>query len=791
MFAASSLVVAVLATYASVAVLSLSAAAPFSIVGHLPGVDALVKGIGWTQPTVDAVAKLTRFAPSGSAVFADVSLVDFGQTPVPGAQELSITNTTGKALPLHLAVTGPSAASITAQFFNSGSTDYSVPVNGSATITLTTNPVQAGPINASLEISVPHSGLAPKVVHISGAQAPEAPGPVIATPAAKGAVDLSWTPSGSVSGVAGYIVQRAPAGSSAFQQVGGLTTGTTAVDQTSTDGTYSYQVVAVATGSSALESAPGPIASATSDGTPPQAPVSVEPPPFIDSGNQGAFVVPVTLAPNSSPSDTITVTLTDPSGATATGQASGGPSTVQVTVPNAGKLAENSTVAVTATATDSVGNVSNASPPGSTIVDTVPPGDPTIPQQQDMITQANQDSYSVQILPTAPTDSTDVIHVFLTDQNGVTTQTATGSVADGVVSGVDASKLADGPISVTAWITDEAGNQSNKVPSAGVIDKEATPPAAPTSIEVLAGPNNPADVVTAASQSAVIVQLTFAAPPPAGESMVVWAAGTPTQLTADGMSTTYTLPPLDLSGLADGQYKLGVTQTDSNGNTTKTWGFHFAVDTGGPEAATSVGVPAGPNNPAGYVNAATQTAATIVAAFAAPTDPADQIALTVDGMPFGTQPGGSDQVVFSGDMSSLPDGVLQIQGTITDANGVATTFSGTLTKDTQPPPAPAAAYVVGPPPNTIAPADASCVKVAVAFNQAPDPSDTVTVSLSDGSTSVSGSAPAGDGQVLISCIDASTLSAGSIAVNVTVTDVAGNSTSVAGTTATKLPCPPS
>ena len=215
------------------------------------------------------------------------------------------------------------------------------------------------------------------------------------------------------------------------------------------------------------------------------------------------------------------------------------------------------------------------------------------------------------------------------------------------------------------------------------------------------------------------------------------------------------------------------------------------MDTGGPEAATSVGVPAGPNNPAGYVNAATQTAATIVAAFAAPTDPADQIALTVDGMPFGTQPGGSDQVVFSGDMSSLPDGVLQIQGTITDANGVATTFSGTLTKDTQPPPAPAAAYVVGPPPNTIAPADASCVKVAVAFNQAPDPSDTVTVSLSDGSTSVSGSAPAGDGQVLISCIDASTLSAGSIAVNVTVTDVAGNSTSVAGTTATKLPCPPS
>ena len=87
--------------------------------------------------------------------------------------------------------------------------------------------------------------------------------------------------------------------------------------------------------------------------------------------------------------------------------------------------------------------------------------------------------------------------------------------------------------------------------------------------------------------------------------------------------------------------------------------------------------------------------------------------------------------MFTGDLSSLPDGMLQILGTITDPNGVSTTFTGTLIKDTQPPPAPAAAYVVGPPPNTIAPADASCVKVAVAFNQAPDPSDTVTVSLSD------------------------------------------------------------
>jgi hypothetical protein len=447
-------------------------------------------------------------------------------------------------------------------------------------------------------------------------------------------------------------------------------------------------------------------------------------------------------------------------------------------------------VSVSATTTDSAGNTSQPVSGPSITKDTIPPGDPTIPQQQELITQANQGSVSVQVIPTAPTDQTDVIHVVLTDQNGQSTTPVTGSAGDGVVSGIDASALADGPVNVTAWITDQAQNASNKVTATGVIDKEATPPTAPTSVGVAAGPDNPAGVVTAASQSAVMVQATFATPPPATDSIRFWIAGQHMDVPVDGQSTTVVAGPFDLSGLADGTYRVGIVETDANGNDTSTF-TKFVKDTGGPEAAASVGVPAGPNNPAGYVNAATQTAATIVAAFAAPTDPADQIALTVDGMPFGTQPGGSDQAVFSGDMSSLPDGVLQIQGTITDANGVSTTFSGTLTKDTQPPPAPAAAYVVGPPPNTIASADASCVSVAVAFNQAPDPSDTVTVSLSDGSTSVSGSAPAGDGQVQISCIDASTLSAGSIAVNVTVTDAAGNSTSMAGTTATKLPCPPS
>ena len=353
----------------------------------------------------------------------------------------------------------------------------------------------------------------------------------------------------------------------------------------------------------------------------------------------------------------------------------------------------------------------------------------------------------------------------------------------------DASTLADGnDLTVTATVTNAAGNTSPQ--ASATIVKDTTGSPAPTFIGVAAGPDNPVGVVTAASQNAVIVQATFDQAPPAGDTLVFWVAGTKYTVQPDGLATTITLPAIDMSGLQDGVYHVGLVETDSDGNVTKTF-THFTKDVSGPEAATSVGVPAGENNPAGYVNAATQTAATIVATFAGPTDPADQIALSVGGLALAPQSGGSDQAVFTADLSSLPDGTLPIDGTITDPSGVTTSFSGTLIKDTQAPLAPYTAFVDGPPPNTITHSGAACVNVTVLFNQAPDPSDTVTVTLSDGSTSVQGSAPAGDGQVHIGCIDASALSTGTIAVNVTVTDAAGNSTSMAGTSATKLACPPS
>ena len=565
-------------------------------------------------------------------------------------------------------------------------------------------------------------------------------------------------------------------------------TGTTAVDQTPTDGPYSYQVVAVAQGTDALQSAPGASASATSDSTAPLPPDAVNPPTYINIATGNAMQIPVNLANDSVPSDTITVKLTDVNGVTVSGQASGGGASASVQVAGLNQLAEGK-IKVTATATDSLGNPSNAAS-ANLIKDTSAPAAPTLGDLP-MITADNQEHVSIQVFNASLAQLGDVVTVQLSQGQTTLPAQSAPPEANGDTSAIvtqDASSLADGNVSVSATVTDAAGNTSD--PVSGPMIKDVNGAAKPTTLTVAAGPNNPAGVVTADSQTAVSITAQFAQAPDAADQIKIVVADTAYPITPDGTTTAFSLGPLDLSSLPDGHYPLKMVITDSNGVVSTTY-RHFTKDASGPTAPTSVGVPAGPNNPAGYVNAATQTAATIVAAFAGPTDPADQIALSVNNVQFAPQSGGGDQAVFTGDLSSLPDGTLQILGTITDPSGVSTSFSGTLIKDTQPPPAPAAAYVVGPPPNTISPADASCVKVAVAFNQAPDPSDTVTVTLSDENTSVQGSAPAGDGQVTIGCIDASSLAAGSIAVNVTVTDAAGNSTSVAGTDATKLPCQPS
>ena len=795
MFAASLLVVAVMATYASLAVISLSGAGTGSFpLSTLPG-KVLNAVVPWQEPSPRDVIGVTTAPHSTQSVpFADTRLIDFGPLPTLGEpKQISITNTSAAALPLQLEVND--AAGITAKFDTTGSTRMVVHPRQAVRINLSSNPMYAGPISGNLTVSIDGSSKA-LIIPLTGSQAPLASPALTATPAAKGAVNLAWTPSPSM-GVTTYLVQRSAGTTGAWQDLATYPeTATSAVDQTGTSGSFTYRVVAEAPGAPAadgpIQGPAGPAATVTADDTAPTPLTSgqIGSPPFINKADAdgGIVHVPVDMPPGTDPTDVVTVTLTDSAGATAVGHASAGTSTVNVPVQGVGGLADGS-IAVSATLADSLGNAGPAASGPSIWKDTVKPLQPTVSIDGD-ITGANQGSYPVTVNTEQAAAGGATATVTITDGSGNTASQQENEAPGATVIpvNVDAKTLADGTeLNVTATVKDEAGNlspQSAPVP----VTKDTTGPAAPTSFGVAAGPDNPAGVVTAQSASAVIIQATFDQPPDVTDRITVWVNHVRYTMTPDGDSTTLTIePPLDLTGLADGTYKVGMMQTDADGNQTPTW-KQFTVDTGGAEAPTGVGVPAGPENPAGYVNAATQTAATIVATFAGPTDPADQISLSVGGLTLPTQSGGSDQLSWTADLSSLPDGTLPITGTIIDGNGVKSTFTRSLIKDTQAPPAPAVASVVGPPANTITPSSASCVKVFVAFNQAPDPNDTVTVTLSDGSSSAQGSASAGDGHVIVGCIDAGSLSAGQISVNVTVIDVAGNSTDFTGTPAVLLAC---
>jgi hypothetical protein len=793
MIAASLLVAVVIAAYASLAMLSLSASTPASILSAAGSVESYVGQVGWHPPGLPEVGvKVLNHAagPTLDSGSAALTPIDFGHSVTRGAQTITLHNGSPKPVPLVLAVQG--APGVTAHFDATQVPTMTVKPGQFATIDLSSNPLVAGPINGTLVISVPNSKIAATVVPITGDQAPLPPGAVTATPAAHGAVELSWTASLS-SGVAGYFVQSSTGGAP-YAQVGGLINGTTAVEQTGTNATtFSYRVVAVAQGPP-LAGPPGPAGSAVTDSLAPDAPKSVSIPP-INTNNVGSVPVTVILPSTSLNTDTILVSLTDAAGNTVVSPPlPGGPGSFTVSLP-AGSLADGSVIA-SATAADVVGNTSQPTQsepvPKITNAAALPDAPTSVVPSDNPITGANASDFSVAVATSAADAAAgDNITVTLTGQLSVTTPSVPAPAGGASVIPVDVSTLPDGSYTVSATVTDPAGNTATA--SGGTVFIDTTGPEKPATFVIAAGPNNPVGVINSQSQTAVTIDAHFADPLEVGETITIAIdGGTPYPVDVVPGSQDVSLGPLDLSDIPDGAVQLEMTLTDANGNVNQAWRDNGTKETSGPTGPTSVGVPAGPDNPAGYVNAATQTAATIVASFDAPTDPADQISLSVgDDSSFAVQPGGSDQVTWNNlDLSNLSDGTVPIVVTVTDANGNSTSVSGSLIKDTQPPVAPVAADVLGPPIDTITPDQASCVNVGVAFNQAPDPSDTVTVTLSDGVTSVQGSAQAGDGQVTVGCIDASSLAAGSITVSVTVTDVAGNSTTMQGTTATKLPCPP-
>jgi hypothetical protein len=215
---------------------------------------------------------------------------------------------------------------------------------------------------------------------------------------------------------------------------------------------------------------------------------------FINSANKASVNYNVVLAASSVASDTITFNLNDPGSVhtigplTKSGIAGGGTQTF-----NSNNLTSfnDGTITASATATDAAGNTSAATTTTNT-KDTVAPAAPTsvsIANGQSATGSApfwingnNKGSVNYDVvLPASANDSTsDTVKVTLTSGVSVSGTAASIGSAGGTVhvTGIDATTLTDGTVSVSATVTDAAGNASTAATT--TTGKDTVAPSAPS-----------------------------------------------------------------------------------------------------------------------------------------------------------------------------------------------------------------------------------------------------------------------------------------------------------------------
>jgi hypothetical protein len=772
--AAALLTVGLVAAYAILGVLSLTSVAP----SFLDSVPRSVSGItgGGSVPAV--TPKVQDYVASPSAPDLSALVVNLGigaGTSEPLSNTFDLQNTAVTPVDISLDVTG--VLGVQAAFPDNSSTER-LPAGKKTRVTVTSDPMHAGPLDGG-QVVISIAGVAkPLTVPLTGAQAPLPPGPVTATPEAHGAVRVTW-PASPSTGVAGYEVDRRVSGGTwqaldASAPAGGIVD-TTAVDGQATE----YRVLAVAAGvQPALPSAPSAPGSALPDATAPDLPFDVLPQDFVNIANENAVSVRVDLPPTLMPTDVVSVTLTDTAGVMATGTGSGGQSPAVIVV-NASKLVDGD-LKSSVTVTDSVGNSASMEGKGA-FKDTDPPDAPTDVHGPPGEVVNGDEAASVPVtVHVADPDASARIHVQLAA--GDKTADASGDVMGFATTlNVDASNLPDGPLTVSAWTVDEAGNPSS--PADGdPIKKDASAPDNAANIRVAGGDQNPDGYVNAASAGAVMVIVRFPQATDAADSIVISVGGE--RVRRDGGDYRYLVGPFDVSDRPDGPLPLAVTVTDPAGNSNASTDSAIK-DTVAPDAPTSFTVPESGDNAAGFVNSFNQSAAEIQATFPEGTDSSDTLTASVNGVDLGARVGGSIAVAWRADVSGMPDGALDLHGTITDAAGNTTDFSGRAVKETQPPPPPVAAHVIGAcHPDTITAATQNDVTVQVVLPDAPGMSGTVTVTLSDSAGhTASGSAWGGPGIVVVHGIDAGSFVPGHVHLAVSVTDSAGNTSTFDGTTA--------
>jgi len=776
LLAAGLLAVGLVAAYAILAALSLTSVAP----SILESVPTTLGGLGKAGSVPAVKPQVPDFVGSPTAPDLTGLHVEFASpagTSDPQSDGFYLTNTAVTPINISLAVVG--APGVTAAFRSSGTNQTRLGVDQIDHVTVTADPLHAGLLTGSVDISV--RGVSKTYsVPLRGTQAPLPPGAVVAKAEAGGAVKVTW-PASPSTGVAGYFVQRRISGG-LWRTLDTSAPAAGIVDATGTDGrTIEYRVGAVTAGSPSLLLSSWDVSgSAVSDASAPEAPSKIQiGPDFVNKDNENAVPVEVDLPPTSKATDVVSVTLTDGAGGSATAVAAGGQSPVVVHVP-ASEIPDG-LITAAVTLTDAVGNVSQVfTDPTQVLKDTVAPDAPTDANAPAVVNGEEASSVPV-VVHLADPEPNERVHVEIVGGDKPPVDASEDASGAATTVNVDASSLPDGQLTVTAWAVDEAGNISPTT-DPFTIRKDSSAPAAAVNIHVAGGDANPAGYVNAASVGSVVAIVRFGAPTDPSDEISISVGGY--KVHRDGGNDTYFVGPLDLSGRPDGQMPLAVTVTDPAGNSS-TFTDSAVKDTVAPAQPTSFTVPETSDNGPGIVNSFTQNSALIQATFPNGTDSSDTLTASVDGIDLGSRVGGSIAVQWRADVSALPDGQLDLHGTITDAAGNSTDFSGRAVKETQPPPAPVAAHVIGfCRPDTIVPSTAADVTVQVVLPDVPGLAGAVQVTLTDSAgNTATGTAFGGPGIVVVNGIDASSFVPGHVHLSVSVTDSAGNTSTFDGTTA--------
>jgi len=361
---------------------------------------------------------------------------------------------------------------------------------------------------------------------------------------------------------------------------------------------------------------------------------------------------------------TVTVTADDADPATtpetATAPASGG--TFSATLDLTGL--QDGVITVAATVQDAAGNVSPASTPQQTTLDTAAPGAPVVAAPPLQVNGPFTVSGTAEALAT--------VDVTVDDDGapGVETATATADAGGAWSTTVDPVGLRDGTLLITATATDAAGNTSPaSAPQSTTLDTD--PPGAPT-IAALPTTVNAAEQAsvpvagTAETGTTVTVTADDADPGTAPESATVTAA--------DGSWATI----LDLSGLDEGTVTVTATATDPAANTSATSpGAPTLLDRTAP-AVTLVQPETVTATDGGelFVSGSAEVGARIDVVVddgnpATPAETATAIATPAYGLTI--------------DVSGLSDGLLDVDVTASDAAGNTTVAGAAVLADRSPP----------------------------------------------------------------------------------------------------------